>query len=132
MAGWFDQKQSYALQQSNLYAANSIEFKLRSVANDGTRKLTGHEIEILSITEHNRWNVERLLVGFRAYKKVDRLKFKALLLSNDEKLRKECECKLKYMKQEFFIHKDIAPYDELLEESKKYDSVIVGNIIEVL
>lgn len=27
-----------------------------------------------------------------------------------------------------FIHKDIAPYDELLESSKEYDKAIVRNI----
>ena len=40
--------------------------------------------------------------------------------------------KLTEAKNNWFMHKDIAPYDELLDSSKKYDKFIVKNIIEVI
>ncbi len=53
---------------SSLYSANSIPFKLRSVGISSLseiRDLSEEEIKQLSLTEHNRWNVEELLIGFR-------------------------------------------------------------------
>lgn len=117
----------YAFQQSNLYAANSIPFKLRSIGNDGTRCFTSREIDMLSEAEHNRWNIERLLMGFRAYTQKERLEFRRLLMAGD----KETKDMLNLRKKRDFIHKDIAPYNELLESSKEYDKNIVRNILEV-
>lgn len=123
---WFSIQ--YAFQQSNLYSANSIPFKLRSIGNDGTRELTTKEIDTLSVVEHNRWNIERLLMGFRAYTLKERLEYRELLLAGD----KQTKDILKERKERDFIHKDIAPYNELLESSKEYDKNIVRNILEVI
>lgn len=122
----------YAFQQSNTYAANSIPFKMRSIGNYTRRKLTNDEIDILSVVEHNRWNVERLLMGFKPYSVKDRKFFISVLTSDDEVKKKELSDKLKKKKVECFKHKDIAPYDELLPDSKAYDKLIVRNIIDVL
>lgn len=122
----------YAFQQSNTYAANSIPFKLRSIGNYTRRKLTNDEIDILSIVEHNRWNVERLLMGFRPYSVKDRKFFISVLTSDDKVKKNEMSDKLKKKKVGCFKHKDIAPYDELLPDSKIYDKLIVRNITDVL
>lgn len=126
---WFDTK--YIFQQSNMYAANSIPFKLRSIANVDCKPLTDDEVDLLSETEHNRWNVERLLTGFRAYKAAERQKFiRALTSGNPDMIRM---MKTEHnINKEWFKHKDIAPYCELLEDSKKYDKFIVRYIIKVL
>lgn len=53
---------------SSLYSANSIPFKLRSIGIANTkdvRPMTDEEKKLLALTEHNRWNVEELLIGFR-------------------------------------------------------------------
>ena len=65
---------------SSLYSANSIPVKLRSIGIRHTkddkkakddkkpkaiRQLTDEEIKLLALTEHNRWNVEELLIGYR-------------------------------------------------------------------
>ena len=34
--------------------------------------------------------------------------------------------------QDNFYHKDIAPYSELLQSSKQYDTAIVTNILDVM
>lgn len=127
---WFDTQ--YAFQQSNLYAANSISFKLRSVANDGTRPLTNEEIAALSETEHNRWNVERLLLGFRAYPFAERETFRRLLCSGDKKAAERCKAELSQVKRQQFKHKDIAPYNELDEPTRNYDKAIIANIQSVV
>lgn len=118
----------YAFQQSNLYSANSVSFKLRSIKYDFISPLSDKDIDILSEIEHNRWNVERLLMGFSAYPYSLRQQFKYKLINGNDVTKKECKRKLNEVKLDMFIHKDIAPYDELLESSKEYDKAIVRNI----
>ena len=61
-------KSRIALIWSSLYSANSIPFKLRSIGIANTkdvRPMTDEEKKLLALTEHNRWNVEELLIGYR-------------------------------------------------------------------
>ena len=64
-SGWYKKGEQYIKQQSNIYAANSVPVKFRSIGMDLKQRtnLTSHEVEILAEIEHNRWNVERLLNG---------------------------------------------------------------------
>lgn len=127
---WFNTQ--YAFQQSNIYAANSIPFKLRSLPFHGTKELSEEDIDLMARTEHNRWNVERLLIGFRAYPLSERMAFKEILSSNNHEAAKELDTRIKEVKRKFLKHIEIAPYDELSDESKKYDQIIVKNIFNVL
>lgn len=130
---WFDMQ--YAFQQSNLYSANSIPTKLRSVGigPDMTGKsLSDDDVEILSEVEHNRWNMERLLVGFKAMPSEERIALKARFESEDADVRKAVKAEHDEMKKKEFRNKDIAPYDELLEGSKDFDRTIVRNIMDVM
>lgn len=126
---WFNTQ--YAFQQSNMYAANSIPFKLRSLSVHENKELSEEDIDLMARTEHNRWNIERLLMGFRPYPLSERIAFKEILSSNDHEAAEELSTKLKEAKKKLFKHKDIAPYDELLDDSKKYDRIIVKNIFNV-
>ena len=83
-------------------------------------------------TEHNRWNMERLLMGFRPYELSERIEFKQILVSDDTKAIESLKTMLKETKIKLLKHKDIAPYEELLDSSKKYDRTIVKNILKVL
>lgn len=130
---WFDTQ--YAFQQSNLYAANSIPSKLRSVGIDSPmpyQAMPDEYVEVLSEIEHNRWNLERLLVGFKAYTFEERMDFKARFESKDDEVRAEAKKKHNENKKTLFMNKDIAPYDELLEGSKDYDRAIVRNLLDVM
>lgn len=111
---------SFANQLSNIYAANSIPGKLRSLGWSGAEfaGMTEEQVDLLAEVEHNRWNVEKLLVGFRAMPRDRRT---AVSAKEAVRLKKEC-----------FIHKDIAPYDELSESSRRYDRVIVRHIGDVI
>lgn len=132
---WFNMQ--YAFQQSNFYAANTIPFKLRSVGIDEDaimhyQSMPEAFVEELSIAEHNRWNLERLLVGFKAYMYAERVAYKARFESKDESVRKAAKKEHNEMKTTQFMNKDIAPYDELLDGSKNYDRNIVRNLLDVM
>ena len=105
------QKLTVALKWSNLYNSYTIRTKLRTLRamrgldiEDEHRDydmLTDEEVEQLALVEHNRWNVEKLLMGFRK-PRADEDKYvhpaHAADLSKNKKL---------------FIHHDIRPFDQL-------------------
>ena len=104
---------SVALKWSNLYNAYSLRIKLamlrcmRGLKMDDnsmdTKPLSDEEVDILARLEHNRWNVEKLLMGFRKAHK------------DEDKYEVEDEGKKKELKKnkERFIHHDIRPFDQL-------------------
>lgn len=100
-------KLSVALKWSNLYSAYSIDTKLsvlravRSLAADDCSQdlwtLSDSEVEMLARTEHNRWNVEKLLMGFRKpLPSEDRYNHGALAVNKKHR-----------------VHHDIRPFEEL-------------------
>ena len=110
---------SFAHKLSSIASANSIPLKLRSFSLDATRScmdaLDAGLLESLAEVEHRRWMTSVLLMGYSAAPKAqraDRSRFKEL-------------------KNEQFIHLDIAPYDELRHEADK-DRLIVMNIPYIL
>ena len=75
-------------------------------------------IEALSIAEHNRWNIEKLLLGYRKPKASEDLS-----LAPDETIAKQ----LKNNKN-LFIHAQIRPFDQLTEAMKQLDRDFVQYI----
>lgn len=108
----------YANQMSNIYSALHIGVKLRSVGN--RTELTEEEIKLLAVTEHNRWNVEKLLMGYEALPKSER----------DTQHTPDGLKKLKAKKKQF-QHYCITPYRELREDDRQYDTLIVRNLGDV-
>ena len=104
-------KLSVALKWSNLYNSYTIRTKLACLrAMRGLKiddkshdydTLTEEEVTVMANVEHNRWNVEKLLMGFRKPQK-DEDKYKHADYEN--KLRKN---------KNLFIHHDIRPFDDL-------------------
>lgn len=103
-----------ALKWSNLYNAYTIPVKLailrslRGLSIDDTSRdtssLTDAEADILAKVEHNRWNVEKLLMGYRkAHQNEDKYEYPE---------NKEFQNKLKLNKKRF-IHHDIRPFEQL-------------------
>ncbi len=105
---------------SNLYLADSIEFKLRSIGYDEesirTATLSDEQIERMACTEHCRWNMEKLLMGYRA-------------LSNREQIEKTDTNKLK---KNMFAHHLIKPYKDLTEDEKQLDRNIIKKLPDIL
>ena len=121
---------SVALKWSNLYCAYSIPGKLASLramrglkADDFShdqQPLSEEEINTIAPVEHNRWNMGKLLMGYRKAKPEE-----------DKYLHPEFADELKKNKS-FFIHHDIRPYDELPEATKQLDMEIVRFIPWIL
>lgn len=103
---------SVAYKWSNLYAAYSIPCKLASLramrglsADDASRDLDGltpEEAGYIAAVEHNRWNVEKLLMGYRKARPEE-----------DKYVHPEFEQDFKPNKKQLFIHHDIRPFDAL-------------------
>lgn len=116
-------KLSYLKQASNIYLANHIGVKLRSMGIDSKalqrgEKIPEEHIERMAIVEHNRWNVEKLLVGFEPMTK-------SFWKSLDSKQINE-------YKDEKYIHNCIASFDDLDYSTQDYDRLIVKNLTDVL
>jgi len=84
----------------------TIPSKMRSIGltEDDWEKfydISQQDIEILAQVEHNRWNVEELLLGYRKPKK-----------DEDKYVYPEFAGKLKKNK-DLFVHHDIRPFDQL-------------------
>ena len=116
------QELTVALKWSNLYCAFNIPCKMASLrAMRGLKPddkshdrdpLSEAEIQTLAAVEHNRWNVEKLLMGFRKPKpEEDKYGFPDYKgsLKNNKKL---------------FIHHDIRPFSDL-DNVKLLDREIV-------
>ena len=111
-------KLSIAEKWSNMYCADSIKCKMDSLrvmrnqnlgeSNVGDR-LSEYELTELSMVEHNRWNVEKLLLGYRMWRKNEK--------GIDNK--------------ELFIHPNIMPYDQLTKDNKN-KNLTISNIPWIL
>ena len=105
------QKLSVALKWSNLYNSYTMRTKQRTLRamrgldiDDESHDydtLSEYELEQLAIVEHNRWNVEKLLMGFRKPRK-----------DEDKYEHEEFADSLKKNK-DLFIHHDIRPFSQL-------------------
>lgn len=107
------QKLTVALKWSNLYNSYTIRTKLaslramRGLKLDDTSKdttlLSETEVEEMAKVEHNRWNVEKLLMGYRRAHE-DEDKYHAPNEDAKSKLGKN---------KNLYIHSDIRPFDKL-------------------
>lgn len=116
---------------SNIFSAASIPTKLRCIGiewdNNTTCRLadfTEDEISLLAEMEHNRWNIEELLLGYRPVSKTE-----------DEEIDKD-KSRKKYWEKRF-VHYDIRPYEQLKEDAEgrkasKYDEVRVTSLPLIL
>ena len=124
---------------SNKYLANSFRTKLRSTGYAGTdftgdygvikEKFTAADMAMAEC-EHNRWNIQQLLMGFRAYTEAEGKQF--MNLENDA--AKEA-FKKKMKKGQEKAHLNICPFDYLGKadaKAKDYDWIFDEAIPEIL
>ena len=132
--GWYEKEQQYIRQQSNVYSANSVPVKFRSIGLDPSvdTSISQDDILLLAEVEHNRWNIERLLLGSSPLTCEKRLSLLKRQLSADENEVKAAKAERTDLKNNHFKHADIAPYEELLDSSKQYDINIVAHLIDVI
>lgn len=111
-------KSGCACRWSSIYNANAIRTKLRSIGWDKKRKLdrcNKNIIITMAITEHNRWNVEQLLMHYSPLRKNELVKFEKGLcrLSCSDK---ECRYSHKNNKDNLkkqMRHVDICSFNRL-------------------
>lgn len=116
-------KKKFLDRASSMYSANSIYMKLRSVglSSDSAKEDLAPYVDMLSEVEHNRWDVERLILGVS-----DLTEEQQTQASSDPKTYKT------HWKDDLHLNKNIIPYDDLDEGTKEYDKVIVRNMIDVV
>jgi len=115
-----------ALQWSNLYSAYNIAYRthtIKAMRNSDVEitDITDKEAETLGRVEHDRWNVEKLLLGYRKPSEAEDYYSKRNFI-NGKKVKA-----MKNAHKEMFIHCDIRPYTEL-DEIQEIDKEIIRYI----
>ncbi len=96
-------------QWSSIYGAYNIPFRVRTFEAMGIKDLMHLDhalVERMGIVEHNRWTVEKLLMGFR----------KPLPHEDSYNLKADAQTVKDFKKnnnKRHFIHSDIRPFDQL-------------------
>ena len=118
---------------SNKYLANSFETKLRSLGRYTTSNVELN-LDVLSVKmdenkeamaecEHNRWNMQQLLMGFRAYTDGELRQYLAIVCENkDEQKAKRKKYKKEKQNGKDRAHLDICSYAKL----KEIDAGVMG------
>lgn len=116
---------------SNIFAAASIPTKLRCIGINWDTdspcpkfEMSDDEVDMIAEIEHNRWNIEELLLGYRPVTQRE-----DELIDSDKAAKDKCK--------ERFIHYDIRPYTGLKEDKHGrkayvYDKVIVKSLPLIL
>ena len=118
---FWDKINDVSLKLSSLHCADLIETKIRCVkaGKSNIRQLTGTELELFAKSEHTRWNVEKLISGYRSYTAQEKYNDECLFA---DKLALKAE--RRRLKTEQHAHVDICSCNELMRvdfESYKYD-----------
>ena len=106
---WFDLK--LTLQFSNLYSANYCHSVLTKI-----------DPQYYARLEHQRWLTERLLLGYKAMDKAERIRIEQLPEAEKWKEMERLE--------PYFEHPNIQPFDELTPESVHKDDVMVNSMLK--
>lgn len=116
-------KSKAAKQWSNIYNANTIWSKLRSIQYKGTDNIPEDKVKQLARTEHNRWVMEQLLMRFRALTKEEQENVLKGTLDKDA------------LKGDKMAHLDICSNDRLIEIDGigcQYDEGLIQIIPSIL
>ena len=115
---------TFSMRYSNLYNVMTVATKMRSLGHeekdwDKFFALTQEEIETLSAVEHNRWSVERLILGFRPPTDVEREEIREnieVFITAEATKKEKPERDLKNVYKKKKIHYDLCSYRELRED----------------
>lgn len=132
---------------SNRYLANSFRTKLRSIGGDFAdiamhyemiRSLLQNNKMEMAECEHNRWNVQQLLMGFRAYKddeltEFQDLKEKAASSNKAQEAFKEFKTKMKNSPEKVHLNIcSVSMLHKLDKNAEGYDEVFNASIPAIL
>ena len=114
-------------QWSNLYSAYNIGFRERSLNAEGYRECRNLSAETLlkmAEVEHNRWNVEKLLMGFKKPQKEEDAYHLDLNLYEEDQRKGVFNGFKKTNNKNQYIHGDIRPFNQL-NEIQELDKEII-------
>lgn len=121
---------------SNCFFADSINQKIRSVlrgkANMSLEDALKQHLQALVIAEHNRWNMEQLLMGYAPCKKADDDQLRELVQSGAEEQQRMLKKELKMSAAK--VHPNICDYDHLSSidpAAKDYDLALIFAIAKI-
>ena len=110
---------------SNIYNASSILYKLKGIGISSLQQLKVEQqrleekLDVLSEVEHNRWNVEQLIHGYRPTTPSEHQE----VLTNPS---------LKKQYKQRFVHDDIRSYGELDEYTKDKDRQLINYLVRAI
>ena len=116
---WTGENTQISDRWSSIYNASSFVYRLRSVGakyENGriiNAELVDDKINELAETEHNRWNVEKLMIGYRSATDVEKKQAQRILNMGRKRCQEGDEGLGKEDLKDNFIHIDIRPFDEL-------------------
>lgn len=110
---------TYTKQLSNIYSSMHIGVKQRSL---GGKPIDPENEHLLTVAEHNRWNMEKLLAGYGMLPEAKRNQ------KNNEQGLKD----LKDIREKEYLHYCIAPFNELTGVEKSYDLLIVKHMNDII
>lgn len=115
-----------AYQWSNLYSAYNIAYRIHTVkamrqSDAAIAEIRNEEAEMLARVEHDRWNVEKLLLGYRKPSE-DEDYYARKNLVDGKKVKA-----MKNAHKALYIHCDIRPFTEL-DEIQEIDKEIIRYI----
>ena len=134
-------KLTVALKWSNLYCAYHIPFKLASLRamrglqpddqSQDQQPLTSAETLKIAQVEHNRWNIEKLLMGYRKARHEEDCYAYRNTFGNNADFKKADADNLEKNKK-IYIHHDIRPFNELDKNTQQWDYEIAKYIPWIL
>ena len=115
---------TFSMRYSNIYNVMTIATKMRSLGHeekdwDKFFTLTQEEIEQISAVEHNRWSVDRLILGFRPPTDTEREEIRENIeafITAKTTGNEKPEQDLKNVYKKKMIHYDLCSYRELQED----------------
>lgn len=121
--------QTFSMRYSNIYNVMTVATKMRSLGHeekdwDKFFALTQEETETLSAVEHNRWSVERLILGFRPPTDTEREEIRENIeafITAKATGQEQPEQDLKNVYKKKKIHYDLCSYRELREDKTGQD-----------
>lgn len=119
---------------SNVFCADCIDVKNRCLETANRRRvkasISSDDLRNLAKSEHNRWNVEKLILGYRPLNDAERMEDNRLLKADKEQLK----AYRKFLKKEKHAHIDICSCSELKRvdfDNFKYDCLLTLAIREI-
>lgn len=119
----YEGKSKEAMRWSSIYNGNTTWTKLRSIGFDSQNTtLTEMDVQLLADVEHNRWNIEQLLMHFRPLTKEEQ----DVEIANNNANKKQLKNQM--------VHTDICSNQRLLEidgDARKYDVDLTNTLADI-